>query len=75
MNFFSSFKLQKKITMKNFKKIKRQELKTVKGGGKPSLIIYPKDENGNCSTSPYYYYCSKYDGCMTGESWDYYCTL
>ncbi len=54
--------------MKNLKRIKRQELKTVKGGGvNPPMIIYPKDENGNCSTSPYYYYCPKYDGCMTGQ--------
>ncbi|MBP2615120.1 bacteriocin-like protein [Chryseobacterium jejuense] len=61
--------------MKNLKRIKRQELKTVKGGGAPSRIIYPTDENGNCSTAPYYYYCPKYDGCMTSESWDAYCPL
>jgi hypothetical protein len=65
-----------KITMKNLKRIKRQELKTVKGGGvKPPRIIYPTDENGYCSTAPYYSYCPKYDGCMTSEAWDAYCTL
>ncbi|WP_312991769.1 bacteriocin-like protein [Chryseobacterium flavum] len=61
--------------MKNLKKLQRQSLKMVHGGlGDPSLIIYPTDENGNCSTPPYISYCSKFDGCLTPESWDKYCS-
>jgi hypothetical protein len=60
--------------MKNLKKLKRQELKNVKGGIGLSLIIYPTDENGYCSTPPYISYCAKFDGCMTSESWDKYCS-
>ncbi|MFN1215852.1 bacteriocin-like protein [Chryseobacterium kwangjuense] len=60
--------------MKNLKKIRRQNLKNVKGGlGGPSLILYPTDENGYCSNPPYISYCARLDGCMTPESWDKYC--
>lgn len=62
------------LNMKHLKKLGRQELKNVKGGSGLSLIIYPTDENGYCSTPPYISYCAKFDGCLTPESWDQYCS-
>ncbi|MGC5743436.1 bacteriocin-like protein [Chryseobacterium sp. NFX27] len=59
--------------MKNLKKLNRQELKSVNGKGvNPPLITVPLDENGHCNY-PYGWYCPKFNGCMTSESWDFHC--
>jgi hypothetical protein len=42
-------------------------------GVNPPLITVPVDENGYCNY-PYGWYCPKFNGCMTSESWDFHCS-